>query len=210
MRIALAATLAFVALWLVALRPKPVEDVAPAPVPAAEPNSTSLTERPAQAAEAVGNANAASAGHEAAANGAPASAAPATQAPAPAAAADKAPAAKPAKTSSARTDRGADAVLRDLDAGRTVVLLFWDRRAPDDRSARHAVARVDRRGGKVGVHVAPIRDLGRYGRITQSVPVTQSPTVLVIGRDKKAETITGLTVAEEIDDKVRTVLRRTR
>jgi hypothetical protein len=207
MRIALAATLAFVALWLVALRPKPVEEVAPAPMPTA---STPLTERPAQAAEAVDKANAASAAHEAAAPDAAAAkpAAPPAEATAPATAAKSpAPAAKP---SPSRAVRGAGAVLHDLDAGRTVVLLFWDRRAPDDRTARRAVARVERHHGKVRVHVAPIKQVGRYGRITQSVPVTQSPTVLVIGRDKKAQAITGLTVASEIDDKVRTVLRRAR
>jgi hypothetical protein len=215
MRIALAATVVFAAFWLIALRPKPAADVAPVPAPvAAEPKTTSLTERPAQAAEAAAKADATTAAREAAANGT-AAAKPAAQAAAPATSAAT-PAkgdtarAKAGKTSSSRAIRGAAAVLRDLDAGRTVVLLFWDRRATDDRTARRAVAKVDRRGGKVRVHVAGIKELGRYGKITQSVPVAESPTVLVIGRDKKAEAITGLTVAAEIDDKVRGVLRRTR
>ena len=220
MRIAFAAVLAFAALWFVALRPKPVEDVAPAPAPApaAKPKATKVTERPAQAAKAVGKANEATAGRQAAAqqpaqaqaakpavakaDPAPATA-PKAQAPEPAAAAKPAQ----AKPAPARKLSGGDAVVADVKAGRTVVLLFWDGKATEDKAVRRAVARVDRRGGKVRVHVANLRNLSRYGAITRSVPVTDSPTVLVIGKGGKAEAIRGLTVTAEIDDAVAGVLR---
>ncbi len=212
MRIALAAVLSFAALWVVALRPKPVEDVAPAPVPAAEPKATKVTKRPAQAAKAVAKANGATAQRESAAKattGEPA-VAKADPTPAPAAkAARPATAAKPApaKAKVTRKLSGAPAVVADVEAGRTVVLLFWDGKAAEDQAVRRAVADVDRRGGKVRVHVANLKHLSRYGAITRSVPVTSSPTVLVIGKGGKAEAIRGLTVTGEIDDTVAGVRR---
>ena len=221
MRIALAAVLCFAALWFVALRPKPVEDVATDPVPAA-PKSTSVTERPAQAKKAVEKLNGTSAKREAAKVEAKAAPAEATvQAAKPAAAkAAPAPAAKerttkPAVTKPAATKpaapkaaAGADAVVADIKAGRTVVLLFWDGKSSEDKAVRRAVAKVDRHDGKVRVHVAQLRQISRYGAITQGVPVTSSPTVVVIGKNGKADVIRGLTVTAEIDDTVSRVLRR--
>jgi hypothetical protein len=218
MRIALAAVLCFAALWFVALRPKPVADVATDPVPAA-PKSTSVTERPAQAKKAVEKLNGTSAKREAAkveAKAAPAT--PQVQAAKPAATkAETAPAtaakerttkpATPAATKAA-PKAGADAVVADIKAGRTVVLLFWDGKSSEDKAVRRAVAKVDRHDGKVRVHVAQLRQISRYGAITQGVPVTSSPTVVVIGKNGKAEVIRGLTVTAEIDDTVSGVLRR--
>jgi hypothetical protein len=217
MRIALAAVLCFAALWFVALRPKPVADVASDPVPAA-PKSTSVTERPAQAKKAVEKLNGTSAKREAAkveAKAAPAkpqvqaakpAAAKAETAPAPAAKERTTKPAKPAATKAA--PKGAEAVVADIKAGRTVVLLFWDGKSSEDKAVRRAVAKVDRHDGKVRVHVAQLRQISRYGAITQGVPVTSSPTVVVIGKNGKAEVIRGLTVTAEIDDTVSGVLRR--
>jgi hypothetical protein len=216
MRVALAAVLSFAALWFVALRPKPVEEVAPDPVPAA-PQSTRVTDRPAQAKKAVEKLNGTSAKREAAqveqAKPEPAKAEPAK--PAPAKAEAKAPAAKervakPVATKPAKPKvaKGAAAVVADVKAGRTVVLLFWDGKSAEDQAVRRAVAKVDRHDGKVRVHVAQLRQISRYGAITQGVPVTSSPTVLVIGKGGKAEVIRGLTVTGEIDDTVSGILRR--
>ena len=102
---------------------------------------------------------------------------------------------------------GATAVLADLEAGRTVVLLFWDGKSAEDFTVRRAVDRVDTRGGKVRIRVANLRQIAKYGAITAGVPVTSSPTVLIIGKDRKAESITGLTVPGEINDAVTGVMR---
>ena len=120
-----------------------------------------------------------------------------------AAAAPKAKAAaKPAPAKPKPAVTGEKAVLADLDAGRTVVLLFWDGKTTDDRYVRRAVSDVDRKGGKVRVHVAKLSQLAKYETITKAVPVTASPTVLVIGRDKKATAIRGLTVTDAVNDVV--------
>jgi hypothetical protein len=93
-------------------------------------------------------------------------------------------------------------ILRELAHGKVAVLLFWDRRAADDRAARRAVAHVDRHHGKVAVHVAAVSRVGDYGAITQGVEVLQSPTILVIGPDHRARTITGYTDVAEVDQLV--------
>ena len=226
MRIALAAVLAFAALWFVALRPKPVAEVATEPTPAAQPaKKTAITGRPAQAKDAVNKLNATSAKREAAAGStaAPAKAkaaqpakADATPASKPkvvkteAAAPAKAKAAAPAKAAPVKAKapaapkaaKGALAVVADVKAGRTAVVLFWDGKSSEDQAVRRAVQRVDRRGGKVRVHVVNLKQISRFGAITQGVPVTSSPTVVVIGKDGKAQVIRGLTVTGEIDDTV--------
>lgn len=188
MRIALAATLAIVAVWFVALRPKP-EEIAPLPDPApvaqAAPKTTTKPEtKAAETAKAK-----------------KASPADATKA------RPKPDADTPAR--SARADR-VKAVLADLEARKIVVLLFWMPNGSDDQEVRRAVRSVDRRGGKVAVHVAPISQLADYEPITAGVPVVGTPTTLVIDRKRQARTITGLTLTAEIDQRVTKALRVSR
>jgi hypothetical protein len=177
MRIALLAVLAFASLWFVALRPKPVSDAPPAPAPA---TASPVTAAPGKA-EAAG------------AKSAPTASKPAAT---PAAGADKA---KPAES---KQNPALERVLGDLDKKRTVVLLFWDGKTSVDREVRRAVAATDRHEGRVKVHVQRISKLGAFEPITRGVPVVSSPTVLVIGRDRKARTVAGLTVTSEIDELV--------
>lgn len=182
-RIALVAMLAFAALWFVALRPG--EEEAPEPlageVPAAvAPKASTPATEPAAAPA------------QAAAEPAAATTAPAT------------------KTSSGTATSSKDLaapLVRDLRAGRAVVVLFAAKGA-DDRAARRAVAAVDRRGGRVRVEVAAIGDVARYEQITTGVQVTQAPTTLVIGPDREAQAITGYTDASEVEQAVGDALAR--
>ena len=222
MRIALMVVLAFAALWFAALRPKPpVSDPAAAPAPTPK-TANGVTSAPAKAEKAAAQAKGSAAAKEAATGDAKATkAAKAKPAPAKAVpakpAADTAAAAKPAdatpadKTAAAAADKFSseqDAparlqrVLDDLDAKRTTVVLFWDRRVPDDREVRRAVADIDRHGGKVRVHVQPIGKVGICEPITRNVPVATSPTVLIIGKDRRARAVQGLTVTSELDELV--------
>jgi hypothetical protein len=219
MRIALAATLAFTAVWLVALRPKP-----PASAPAPTPPTASPQSAPGQAAanaeKAVGGANDATAKREDAAGSAGAPAAD-TATPAPGqAAADPAtkPATKPGAAAkqpvpavdvdaASKLSKPAKAIVGDLAKGKVTVLLFWDRRLSDDRAVHTTVKGLSRRGGKVAVHVAPIRDLALYEPITRGVPVVTSPTVLVIDRAGQGRSVAGLTVPGELEELVGKALR---
>lgn len=192
MRIALAAALVFAALWFVALRPKPIEDV-DGPLPSA----------PAPTAQEAAKKSVADASAKAGST----PKADAAQAAKPA---DAAPKAKKAQAKKAAAPKsGPQAVLADVKAGKTVVLLFWDPKvsSPDDRAVRRAVSDVDRHDGAVKVHVATLDDLKGYEPITKSAPVLQTPTVLVIDRKAQAHAITGLTVTREIDALVDSALK---
>ncbi len=203
MRIALLAVLAFAGLWFVALRPKPPESAPPPPAPSA---ASGITSAPGKATSAVGEANAATAARTGASSAAtPAAAAAKTGAkatPATAKAKPAASAADPVKDGEPKQSRALKRVLGDLDAKRTVVLLFWDGKTAVDREVRRAVAGADRHDGRVKVHVQRLSKLGAFEPITRGVPVVSSPTVLVIGRDRKARSVAGLTTRNEVDELV--------
>ena len=185
MRIALVVTLSVAAIWMVALRPKPVED-APMPAPPAVEQAATVAPKPA--------------------------AKPAAEKPA-AAKADTKPAAKPKtaeKPATTPVQRRVNAMLADLDARKVVVLLFWDRNGTDDQEVRRAVSAVDRRGGTVAVHTAALSDLAGYEPITAGVPIVGTPTTLVIDRNRQALPISGLTVTREIDQKVTKAFKNSR
>jgi hypothetical protein len=207
MRIALMVVLAFAALWFAALRPKPPasEPVAtPAPAPR---TAAGVTSAPKKAEGAVAQANGSAAAKEAAAADGTAQAAkakPAKPAAERAAAADTAAKSAPAGAEPAADDTPVrlQRVLDDLEAKRTTVLLFWDRRVSDDREVRRAVGDIDRHGGKVRIHVQPIAKVGLFEPVTRNIPVATSPTVLIIGKDRRARAVQGLTVTRELDELV--------
>jgi hypothetical protein len=209
MRIALAATLAFAALWFVALRPKPVADPAPPAAPAGAQSAPGKAAAQAQQAAGAQAQGAEKREQAAAADGA-ASAAPDAQASGAATAKGAATPGGPvdvAKAAGRDVPKPAAAVLRDVAKGKVAILLFWDRKVSDDRAVRRAVAAIDRRGGKVAVHTAAMTKLAGYEAITRGVPVVTSPTVLVIDRARRARTISGLTVTSELDDVVAKAIR---
>ena len=188
MRIALVATVAFASLWFVALRPKPVE--VDGPLPAAAP-----VERQAAPAKKAETSTA-----DKVAKSEPKAAKPAV------AKSDTKVAAKPAAKLT-----GSKAVMADVKAGRTVVLLFYHPSAEsaDDRAVRDAVKGVDRHDGKVRVHTASLGKLGQYEAITKAASVTSTPTVLVIDRNAQVRSLEGLTVTREIDALVDRALKAT-
>ena len=191
-RIALVALLAVAALWFTVLRPKP--PVAPPP---SAPGVTGL----AKDVDAAKGAAAASDAANAATHAATAPAAKSGAAAGPKAASGAAPAPGATAKPAAGADRSAP-LLRALDGHRAVVLLFFNRRAVEDRAVRRAVAGVDRRHGRVVVKAAPIGDVGRYRAITAGAQVLQSPTALVIAPDRTARPVVGFTTTAELDQAV--------
>jgi hypothetical protein len=199
-RIALGALLVLAALWFTVLKPGPVE--APAPAPAA-PGVTGLGNAVKGAKGAVATANAAGAADPTAE-----SASGSQAATTPAASAAKA---KPADSAgTARETRDAAApLLRDLTAGKVVVLAFLGR-GSDDGAVRAAVRELPGHGGRVVVRSASVEHVGDYAGITKGVKVTGAPTVLVLGKGPKARTLTGLTTTAELDQAVGDMLARAR
>jgi hypothetical protein len=208
--IALLATVFVAAGWMAFMRPAAVESTTE--------EVTAPAQVATQAAEAAKATDATSAATEAAADAATADPS-ATQAPSAPAAKTEAPVAKakkaatPADTEKKAEPKAAKAdpqakVLAEMDSGKVVVLLFWDRSGADDRAARNAAQGVDRRDGKVVVRLVDVRDVGRYDSVTQGVTVAQSPTTMVISPDGTARTIAGLSEPTEVDQLVREALPR--
>jgi len=206
MLIALAATVVLAAVWLVALGHKSSEIAA---TPAA-PVKAIAKARKASAASDAGNAKLRAANgadkataHAAAPAASAKSAAPAKAAPAKAAAPGKAATPAKAATSqiSAANTRDA-AVVRDLRSGKVVVMLFWNAKATDDVDTRDAVRDLNRHGGNVAVHIVPISRVGEYESITRGVTINQTPTTLVIDRNRRTRPIVGLTEPGELKQAV--------
>jgi hypothetical protein len=82
-------------------------------------------------------------------------------------------------------------LLSYLDKGKVLVILFEGKGA-DDKAARRAVHQTALRDSKhvVSAYI-PVADVGKYEAITSDVQVLTSPTVLVIGKDRKATALTG-------------------
>jgi hypothetical protein len=189
--VALGATVALMAVWLVALRPKPVAvgDTPLAPVQVIP-----------QAEQAAATSDAANAKVQAASGGA--SAAPTGSSPAAAASSPTAPrsAASPAAAGQAakRGARPDAAVARAIARGKVVVLLFWEADAADDVATRGALRGLDLHGGRVVVRVVPIGRVARYASVTRGLKIAQSPTTVVIGRKRHTRVIVGLTEPREL------------
>jgi hypothetical protein len=200
-RVALVALVVVGGLWFVVLRPKSDSTSKSSTAPGV----TGLANDVAKAKDAATASDAANANTEAAANAVgsegttstPAANGTAAQpgatangnAPAKSGLADDAVAGDPSK-----------AVLSAVDEGKVAVVLFWNKKASDDRATRRALRDVDLHHGKVVARAVPIGEVGKYEAITRGAQVLESPTVLVIGAGGKARAITGYTQAKEIDE----------
>ncbi|MDX6690973.1 MAG: hypothetical protein QOG15_2430 [Solirubrobacteraceae bacterium] len=197
--IALAAVVALAAIWLVALRPKPV-DVKNTPL---APVKAIPAAKQAGAASDAANAKiAAASGGSATANpAAPAAAAPSATA-TPGTSATATPKTSTAATVSRGETKNERMVLNEIRHGKVVVMLFWSADSADDVATRGAVRGLDRHHGKVMVHVIPISRVGDYGSITRGVKIAQSPTTLIIGKKGQTRTIVGLSEPKELGQAV--------
>jgi hypothetical protein len=213
-RILVVAIIGLIAVYMLFLRPKPEAVPAPAPaaattpVPAKDPNATTQSGPGSAVQRAVKGGNDASARADAAAGGAveqteggsavvtPATGVntnPATQVPATGSATQPAPITKEALARLPKDVRGA---VRDRKA---MVLLFYNNRSIDDRAVRRELDKVDRRGHQIFVDAHWIKSVARYQAITRGAEVVQSPTVVVVDRNLKAQTLVGFVDHETID-----------
>jgi hypothetical protein len=215
MQALLLATVAFAALWFVALRPKAPASSPPqpaAPTHAATPAGHPKSAIPGGLGRAVDKAHAAKTQGDAAA--AAASAQTATTAkPAPATAAAPKPtvvaSAKPAPAAKPRPARGGPArVQRELARGHVVVLLFYAPGSPDDGLVRGEVSGVSRHGGRVYVKSVRVARLSRYQDVLRGIQVLQTPTVVVLRQGRDPVLMAGYTDRTEVDKAAAALLRR--
>ncbi|HVE67601.1 MAG TPA: hypothetical protein VNB64_03370 [Solirubrobacteraceae bacterium] len=213
MQALLLATVAFAALWFVALRPKPPESsgapaapaatTAPAPAPqSAIPGGPGSAVDQAREARSKGDAAAAARSGEPVAQTPPQPVA--TPARAPAAAQPK-PKPKPARATGAPAG-----VKRALARGKVVVLLFYSPAASDDRLVRDEVAGVSRRRGRVYVKSVRVSRLSRYREVLAGVQVLQTPSVVMLRRGRDPVLLAGYTDGAEMDQISAALLRKRR
>ncbi len=213
----LLATVVFFAVWMVALKPKSDSGSAG--------NSAPLQSAVDKAHAAVAQSNAASAAHGGKVATTP-TATLATQTPTTPAhtattpahtattpthtattPATAATAHKAATKSTVSVVRGTAAqryavVVKGLRTHKVIALLFFNYRAADDRAVKKELAHVPTHGGKVVKEAVPLVELGRYRVVTQQVPVTMSPTLIIIDRKAKAWTVLGYATEFEISQRV--------
>jgi hypothetical protein len=223
-RILLVAVIGLVAVYMLFLRPK-AEEVVPAatpaaattPVPAKDPNATTQSGPGSAVQKAVKGGNDASSRADAAAGGAvtqteggtvntapPAGGVntnPTTQLPATGSSTPPAPITKEALARLPKDIRGA------VEQRKVLVLLFYSNRSYDDRAVRRELSQVDRRGRQVFVDAHWIKSVGRYQAITRGAEVEQSPTVVVVDRNLKAQTLVGYVDSQTIDQAAVDALR---
>jgi hypothetical protein len=99
-------------------------------------------------------------------------------------------------------------VARALDAKKTVVILFWNKGGVDDRSVKNSVDQLPRRGGKTAVFTDKVANLSRYTRITTAASVTQTPALVVVNPEGKAEVLNGYYDFQTLRQYVRNAARR--
>ncbi len=86
------------------------------------------------------------------------------------------------------------AVERQLQQGKTVLILFWNPKGSDDAVVHRELPAVQRAShGSVAIHYAAAKQVGEYGAITHAVQVVQTPTLLIVEPHGQTTTITGLT-----------------
>jgi len=214
-RILLVGAVVFLAAWFTVLKPKetviPPSPAASAPAPAAssaKPKAGAKSKAgsfraTAKAGAATAEKDALGAANAGIEDDAPAPAAAAPSATSATSAAPSATAARPARPAVAPVPDAAVAKLpRDVREGlkeRKVVVLGvlstetkpWRQMADDDRAVRSALRDVNRYGGNVVVENVTIGSLVKYDGMLEALKVTQSPTVVVIDRERKAVALTG-------------------
>jgi hypothetical protein len=82
-------------------------------------------------------------------------------------------------------------VARALNAGKVVVLFFYEPAASDDQATRAAVRAVRSAGGGVALFQDTVSRISDYRRLVGALGISQSPAMVVIDRNRKAELLQG-------------------
>ena len=174
----LVATIAFFAVWTVALKPSSSSGPASSsssPAPAAsQPKAAAPAHADADASHASASASAAKAQ----------------------------PAAKPAVKHAVSPQQRQTVIEHGLNHHKVLAILFFNPAAADDRAVKHELDEIPARGGKVVKLAVPLSELTRYPVITNQVQVTESPTLVLIDGQRKADLLTGYLDQLELSQRV--------
>jgi len=212
-RIVLGAAIAFLAVYMVFLRPK--TEATPAPAPAT-PAGNVNTGAPAQtgfgkaveaAKSAAGATNAASAKSDAGSLAAGSDSTGTQSATGAATGTANGVKTPPATPASAKATGLPLSVLKAVADHKVLALLFWDPKSPDDQLVHKALKKVERFNGEVFIHAAPISKVSRYARITRGADVEQASTIVIVDRKLRSTSLVGYVTTLAIDQAVLDALR---
>jgi hypothetical protein len=99
-------------------------------------------------------------------------------------------------------------MARALNAHKVVVLFFYEPAASDDQATRAAIRAVRRAGtgGRVALFQDTVSHISSYRRIVGSLGISQSPAMVVIDRNRRAELLQGFVDSGTIQQTVRDAL----
>jgi hypothetical protein len=110
------------------------------------------------------------------------------------------------KHDSPATRHRLNAVTAALENRRVLALLFYNPAATDDRAVKRELATVPTHHLSVVSLAVPINELARYPVVTTQVPVNESPTLVLIDARRQASTIVGFADRFEIAQRVQDAL----
>jgi hypothetical protein len=82
-------------------------------------------------------------------------------------------------------------VARALNANKVVVLFFYEPAASDDQATRAAIRAVRGAGRGVALFQDTVARISDYRRIVGALGISQSPAMVVIDRNRKAQVLQG-------------------
>lgn len=215
-RILLVCAVAFMAAWMLFLRPKDdagTPAAATPSAPASRPADAGGQQAESLAGKAVEKANEATAAQDARAEelaGGAGEAAATPPAAAPSVTATTTTTGAPARValpSDEELARVPKDVRRAIEARKIVVLGVFSHKGVDDRRVSKELPDVDKLHGRVFVRSVPVKRISRYEAITRGANVSQTPSVVIVDFSLRATTLAGWVDAATIDQAVIDAIR---
>src|SRR5947209_8670724 len=200
----LVGTVAFFALWLIALKPGSNGSSGGTSKPALGQFHSDINK--AHQAVGISNASNAASGNDGTASSSAASSAPAVASHAPATS-KPASSGKPTRAVSQAAHSAAaksrlSTVQHAMAAHKVVAMLFLNPAAADDQAVKQELTTIPTHRGKVVKLTIPLSEASNYTAITQQVPVNFSPTLVLIAPNGQAGEILGYSEKFEIVQRV--------
>ncbi len=85
---------------------------------------------------------------------------------------------------------------------KVLAILFYNPAGADDQAVKHELDSIPTYRGRVVKLIVPVAELSRYATITTQVMVSTTPTLVLIGRNRQASTITGFASQFELATRV--------
>jgi hypothetical protein len=113
-----------------------------------------------------------------------------------------------AKAAAANASAAAAAAAKSVDsairAGKVVAILFYNDAAADDRAMKSELAAIPTHHGQVVKVAAPVSQLIQFSAVTQEIPVDTAPELVIIDHARQATSLIGyadgVEIAQRIDD----------